>query len=263
MTPNNFTLITGASSGIGEELAKICASKKHNLVIVARNENKLNILKNQLETLYNIQIKIITKDLIHTSAPQEIYDFCAQNKLNVNILINNAGFGAYGKFEQLDWQKQSEMLNLNIHTLTNLTHLFLPQMIKNNYGKIMNLASTAAFLPGPYMSVYYATKAYVLSFSEALAEELSSTNITITALCPGPTESGFQHTASIEDSPLVKDKKLPTSQEVAQYGYQEMIKGTVVAIHGLRNRLIIPTIKFFPRKLVTKGILFLQKKRTK
>ena len=184
-------LITGASTGIGKELAKIHASKGGNLVIVARNEAKLNQLKTDLEKKYNIQVIVIAKDLSNLNTPQEIYNEVKQLGIEIDYLINNAGFGALGKFHELDLARQIEMINLNITSLTALTHLFLPEFIKRNNGKILNTSSTASFMPGPLQAVYFATKAYVTFFTNALSEELHNTNITVTNLMPGATESEF------------------------------------------------------------------------
>jgi hypothetical protein len=180
--------------------------------------------------------------------------------LQIDYLINNAGFGDFGFFAQSNWDKQLQMINLNITTLTHLTHLFLPAMIKNKYGRVMNVASTAAFQPGPTMSVYYATKAFVLHFSEAIANELEGSGVTVTALCPGATESGFQSAAAMEESKLVKGKKLPSSAEVAQYGFNAMMNGKKVAIHGMMNYLMANSIRFTPRALVLKVVRMMQDK---
>lgn len=254
-----YTLITGASSGIGRSLAEICAKNGHNLILIGRNQQQLQELKLQCQQTYHSEAIIIVKDLSDPSTPSQIYQECRQRNLKVNILINNAGVGAYGQFDQIELTKQTAMINLNVNSLTQLSHLFLQDMRVENQGKIMNVASTAAFVPGPYMAVYYATKAYVLSLSQALAEELSETNITVTALCPGPTQSNFQEAASLTDSPLVKNKKLPTAQEVAEYGYKEMMNGTRVAIHGLRNKILIESLRISPRRMIPKFVKKLQK----
>lgn len=253
-------LITGASNGIGLELASIHASKKGNLVIVARNKARLNELKGELEKKYSVSVYAIEKDLSETNAAQEVYDEVQRNNIRIDYLINNAGFGDFGMFADSNWNKQLQMINLNITTLTHLTRLFLPQMIANKGGKIMNLASTAAFQPGPTMSVYYATKAFVLSFSQAINNELENKNITITALCPGATESGFQAASAMEESKLVKNKKLPSSKEVADYGYKAMLKGKPVAIHGFMNAVMANSVGFMPRSWVVKIVRTLQNK---
>lgn len=245
-------LITGASNGIGLELAKIHASKGGDLVLVARNKSKLDELKTELESQYKVSVYVIGKDLSANNSAQEVYDETTKQNIQVDFLINNAGFGVFGMFAETDWNKELQMINLNITTLTQFTKLFLQDMVKRRSGKIMNVASTAAFQSGPTMAVYYATKAYVLSFSEAVDNEVSDKGVTVTTLCPGATESGFQAAAAMEESALVKGKKLPTAKEVAEYGYVSMMKGKTVAIHGLMNYLMANSVRFTPRALVVK-----------
>lgn len=252
-------LITGASSGIGMELAKIFAANQTNLVLAARSEAKLIELKNELAQ-YKVNILVVALDLSQPEAASSLFEFCNSKQLQIDYLINNAGFGDYGMFVSGNWKKQEEMIRLNIQTLTHLTHLFLPSMVNRKYGRIMNVASTAAFQPGPLMSVYYATKAYVLSFSEAIASELEGTGVSVTALCPGPTESGFQNAAAMNESKIVKGRKLPTSKEVAEYAYKSMMNGKVVAIHGFLNALLATAIRFTPRFLVRKLVRVIQDK---
>ncbi len=253
-------LITGASNGIGLELAKIHASKGGNLVLVARNKSKLDELKTDLENQYNISVYTIGKDLSQENAAQEVYNETKQQKIQIDYLINNAGFGDFGMFVETDWNKELQMINLNITTLTQFTKLYIKDMVARKSGKIMNVASTAAFQSGPTMAVYYATKAYVLSFSEAIDNEVSDKGVTVTSLCPGATESGFQAAAAMEESALVKGKKLPTSKEVAEYGYKAMLKGKTVAIHGLMNYLMANSVRFTPRAIVVKLTRKLQDK---
>ncbi len=245
-------LITGASSGIGLELAKIHASKGDDLVLVARNKTKLDELKTELENQYTIKVYTIGKDLSGFNAAQEVYDETTKQNIQIDYLINNAGFGDFGMFTETDWNKEFQMINLNIITLTQFTKLYLQDMVKRRSGKIMNVASTAAFQSGPTMAVYCATKAYVLSFSEAVNNEVSNQGVTITTLCPGPTESGFQAWAGQEESALVKGKKLPTSKEVAEYGYTSIMKGKTVAIHGFMNWIMANSVRFTPRALLVK-----------
>jgi len=243
-------LITGASSGIGLELAKIHASKGDNLVLVARNKAKLDELKRELETKYKIAIYNIAKDLSVRDAALEVYTETSQNNIQIDYLINNAGFGDFGMFAETSWEKEAQMIQLNITTLTQFTKLYLQDMLKRKSGKIMNVASTAAFQSGPTMAVYYATKAYVLHFSEAVDNEVRDKGVTVTTLCPGPTESGFQEAAALEESALVKGKKLPGSKAVAEYAYKAMMKGKTVAIHGFMNRILANSVRFMPRKMV-------------
>lgn len=248
----NTALITGASNGIGLELAKVHASNGGDLVLVARNKSKLDELKTELEKQFKISVYTIGKDLSVSNAAQEVYDETTKQNIQIDYLINNAGFGDFGMFVETDWNKELQMINLNITTLTQFTKLYLQDMVKRKSGKIMNVASTAAFQSGPTMAVYYATKAYVLSFSEAVDNEVSEKGVTVTTLCPGATESGFQAAAAMEESNLVKGKKLPTSKEVAEYGYASMMKGKTVAIHGLMNYIMANSVRFTPRALVVK-----------
>jgi short-subunit dehydrogenase len=248
----NTALITGASNGIGLELARVHASKGGDLVLVARNKSKLEELKTDLEKQFNVSVYTIGKDLSMTNAAQEIYDETNKQNIQVDYLINNAGFGDFGMFVETDWNKELQMINLNITTLTHFTKLYLQDMVKQRSGKIMNVASTAAFQSGPTMAVYCATKAYVLSFTEAVSNEVSDKGITITALCPGATETGFQAAGGMEESGLFKGKKLPTAKDVAEYGYSSMIKGKTVAIHGIMNYIMSNSIRFIPRAMVLK-----------
>jgi uncharacterized protein len=251
-------LITGASNGIGLELAKVHATKGDNLVLVARNKSKLDELKSELERKHKISVYTIGKDLSASNAAQEVYDETKSKNIQIDYLVNNAGFGDYGMFVETDWNKELQMINLNITTLTQFTKLYLQDMVKRGSGKIMNVASTAAFQSGPTMAVYYATKAYVLSFSEAVDNEVRDKGVTITALCPGATESGFQTAAAMEESRLVKGRKLPTSQEVAEYGHKAMMQGKTVAIHGFINWLMANSVRFTPRAWVVKITRFIQ-----
>jgi short-subunit dehydrogenase len=245
-------LITGASNGIGLELAKIHASKGGDLVLVARNKAKLDELKSSLESQFKVKVYTIGKDLSLPDAAFSVYNETTAQKIQVDYLINNAGFGDFGLFAETDWNKELQMINLNITTLTQFTKLYLKDMIKRKIGKVMNVASTAAFQSGPTMAVYYATKAYVLSFSEAVDNEVRDHGISITALCPGPTESGFQAAAALEESALVKGKKLPGSDKVAAYGYNAMLNGKTVAIHGIMNYIMANAVRFMPRAFVVK-----------
>lgn len=253
-------LITGASNGIGLELAKVHASKGGNLVLVARNKTKLDELKAELERQYKITVYTIGKDLSLPLAAQEVYDEIKSQQIQIDYLVNNAGFGDFGMFVETEWNKELQMINLNITTLTHFTKLYVRDMVKRGSGKILNVASTAAFQSGPTMAVYYATKAYVLSFSEALDNEVSNKGVSVTTLCPGPTESGFQVAAAMEESNLVKGKKLPSSREVAEYGYASMMKGKTVAIHGMMNYLMANSVRFLPRALVVKVTRMIQDK---
>lgn len=253
-------LITGASGGIGLELAKIHASTKGDLILVARSTNKLLKIKSELETTYGISVTVIPKDLSIPDAPQEVYDRLQELGIEVEYLINNAGIGDYGNYHETSWFKEEAMINLNILALTQFTKLFGSDMVARKSGKIMNLSSIAAFQPGPLMTVYYATKHYVQAYSEALYEEWKDYGVTVTALCPGATLSGFQEAAEAEGVRLFDGKKLPGAQEVAEFGYEAMMRGEMTAIHGMLNSVVASSVRFVPKKLTLKMMKKLQKK---
>jgi short-subunit dehydrogenase len=251
-------LITGASSGIGLELAHVLADEKSDLILVARNKEKLLALAEELKRNNDINIKVIAKDL---SKPEEVKALIdeVQNE-NIQYLINNAGFGYFGAYHECGWKTTQDMMELNMITLAHLTHSLLPKMIERGCGKIINVASVAGFLPGPNMAVYYATKAFVLHFSEAIAQELKGTGVTVTALCPGPTESQFMDVSGMAETKLVKGRKLPTSKQVAEYGYQAMMRGQHVAVHGWGNFILSVLPRLFPRRLTTWVVSLIQKR---
>ncbi|MEZ0393046.1 MAG: SDR family NAD(P)-dependent oxidoreductase [Pseudobdellovibrionaceae bacterium] len=254
-----YALITGASSGIGWELAHVMAAKEWDLILVARTGEKLNELKTELEKKYRIRAQVIPMDLAKPEAALDL--FRKTQGFEVEILVNNAGFGDYGAFADADWKRQRDMIQVNIMALTELTHLFLPSMIQRKSGKILNVASTAAFQPGPLMSVYYATKAFVLSFSEGLYEELQGTGVSVTALCPGPTKSGFQQAANMGNVALFETTPLPSSRDVALYGYRALMQRKPVAIHGTVNKMMASSVRFVPRAVTRKLVRKLQEKR--
>jgi uncharacterized protein len=253
-------LITGASLGIGLEFAKTFAAAKNNLVLVARNEDKLKSLSAELQNTYGITVKVITADLSNMDEVQKVYDICKAENITIDYLVNNAGVGVFDFFADADWNKTEQMINLNITSLTKMCRLFIPDMVARKSGKILNVASTAAFQPGPTMAVYYASKSYVLFFSEALYNELQGTGVSVTCLCPGATQSNFFEAASMQESNLVKGKKLPTSKEVAAFGYKAMMKNKMTVIHGLINTIMATSIRFTPRKLVLKIVRKIQGK---
>jgi short-subunit dehydrogenase len=255
----NYSLVTGASGGIGFDLACLLAKDKHDLIIVARSAEKLNDVKASIEKDFGVKVKIIAADLSLPDAALSLFDEIRKENIHVDILINNAGFGDYGSFAECNWQKQENMINLNILTLTKLTRLFLPAMIEAKYGKILNLASVAAFMPGPFMAVYYASKAFVLSLSYAIANEVKGTGVTVTALCPGPTATGFEDAASLNGSKLFKTFKPKSSFDVALYGYKSMMKGKILAVHGTLNKLMVTMLRFYPRKLTSSVVRMIQK----
>lgn len=248
------TLITGASGGIGMELARVFAREGHDLFITARREDRLNNLKIELETNYKIEVHVLAVDLSEREAPQALFKYAEKNNLTVNILVNNAGVGDYGLFHQANWKRQETMIDLNMKSLAYLTHLFLPKMIGLDSAYIMNVASNAAFQPGPTMSIYYATKHFVLAFSEAIADELRYSGVSVTALCPGPTKSEFRKRAGMNDSFLYKHFPVPDSREVAEYGYKSMMKGKRIAVHGMVNKFFSVVVRLLPRRLVTTAV---------
>ncbi|ACK73004.1 short-chain dehydrogenase/reductase SDR [Gloeothece citriformis PCC 7424] len=243
-------LITGASGGIGYELAKLFAFDRYNLVLVARSEQKLKEIAEDFKSQFGVFVKVIVKDLSLANAPEEIFEQLQQEGMKIDVLVNNAGFATYGFFAETDLKSQLQMMQLNMVALTHLTKLFLKDMIAQKEGKILNIASTAAFQPGPLMAVYYASKAYVLSFSEAIANELKGTGVTVTALCPGPTESGFEKRADLGDSKLF-NQQLMDATTVAKIGYQGLMNHKPVVIAGLKNQLLAFSVRFLPRSLVT------------
>lgn len=246
-----YSLITGASGGIGFELAKLLAKDKFNLILVARSEAKLNEIKLSLEKEFGIEVKIFVFDLSVPDSAEKLYSTFLKENLQIDILINNAGFGDFGAFAECDWSKQEMMINLNVLALAKLTRLFLPAMIKEGNGRILNVASVAAFMPGSLMSVYYASKSFVLSFSYAIANELKGSGVTVTVLCPGPTRTGFVDAASLDDSKLFKILKPASSANVAKFGYKCMMNGRLLAIPGFLNRIMVTSVRFSPRKMVT------------
>ena len=244
-------LVTGASSGIGLELARECASNGHDLVVVARRKDRLQAFAETILNDFDVEVNVIVKDLSIDGSRKNLFDQLESQGIEINYLINNAGFGDYGPFVDSDLNRQIEMINLNVVALTELTRLFLPGMVNRGQGAILNVASTAAFQAGPMMSVYFATKAFVLHFSEAVANEVHATGVRVVALCPGTTESEFADTAQAERSLMFNMRKLPTSKQVARYGYVSMVKGKRVAVHGLLNKVLTFFVRLVPRRVVT------------
>jgi len=251
MSGRELALITGASMGIGEELARIFASDGRDLVLVARSEEKLRRLGQELEGAHGITAHVVPADLTDPSAPAGMCASLQNNGLEVDYLVNNAGFGATGPFAELSLQAQMNMLQVNIDALVALTHLALQGMLARKKGRILNIASTAGFQPGPDMTVYYATKAFVIMFSEGIAEEVKASGVTVTAHCPGATATSFANTAGNAKSILFKLGAAP-ADKVARHAYRSMMRGKVVAIEGLLNRLAAFSVRFSPRALVRK-----------
>jgi uncharacterized protein len=240
-------LITGATSGLGLEFVKLFANDGYNLVLVARNTKKLEEIKQSYRTL---DVTVIPKDLSVPGASKEVFEEVERLGISIDVLVNNAGYGLMGNFDVLDIQKQSNMIQLNVTALTELTYYFLQKMKQRNLGRILNVASTAAFQPGPQMAVYYATKAFVLSFSEALVEELSGSSVTVTTLCPGPTKTNFGAVANVEGTKMFS-QAMP-SDRVAKSGYEALMKGKRVIVTGGFNKAGALGAKFMPRSLAAK-----------
>src|ERR1017187_1884390 len=243
-------LITGASGGIGYELAKLCARDHHNLVLVARSADRLAQVAAELQA-QGVTVKTIALDLAAPPAPKFLFDQLQREGIAIEILINNAGFGAFGEFAQMPEDEILGQIALNITAITQLTRLFLPSMMQRRGGKIMNVASTAAFQPGPLMAVYYATKAYVLSFSEAIASALRRTGVTVTCFCPGATHTGFAKRAGTENSRLFKQVGAMPAEKVALDGYRSLMEGRCVAIYRVHNLVVAQSVRFAPRRMVT------------
>jgi uncharacterized protein len=243
-------LITGASGGIGHEFAKLFARDHHNLVLVARSAEKLSKISEELQK-HGVTIKTVTLDLADPHAPKFLFDQLQHENLVVDILVNNAGFGAYGDFAQMSNDEIQGQLDLNITAVTQLTRLFLPAMLTRRSGRIMNVASTAGFQPGPLMAVYYATKAYVISFSEAIANELQGTGVTVTCFCPGATLTGFAKRAGNDQTRLFKQMGGMSAEKVALDGYRAVMEGKTLSISGIHNWMTAQSTRFAPRKVVT------------
>ena len=255
-------LVTSASGGIGEELARLFAADGHDLVLVARSRDKLARLAEELAGRHGVAARVLAADLARPETPREIFDGLQVEGVPVDALVNNAGFGSYGLFAETDLKKELELLQVNVVALTHLTKLFLGGMLGRRRGYVMNVASTAAFQPGPLMAVYYASKAYVLSFSEALANECEGTGVRVSALCPGPTETGFVAAAGMQQSKLF-ERGAMTAREVAEAGYRGMLADKAVVIPGFRNALLARAVGLAPRRLVTKAVRGIQERRNK
>jgi short-subunit dehydrogenase len=251
-------LVTGASSGIGLELARVFARHGHALVLVARSTEKLVQLSQELASDFGVAVEVITADLSQPGAAQFIADEAGRRGLTVDILVNNAGFGLSGRYAELDLQRQLEMIQTNVTALSALTGLFLPGMIERNSGGVLNVASTAAFQAGPGMATYYATKAFVLSLSEALHEEVAGTNLHVTCLCPGPTATGFFGAANMEGARLLKFGT-HSAAAVAQIGYAAFVKNRAIAIPGIKNNLLAIGTKLGPRAISRKLAMVLNR----
>lgn len=247
---NKTALITGASSGIGKALCEEFAKDGYQLVLAARSIEKMQVIGADLKKRYGVQVTVIGADLESASGAVQLHADIKQSGITLNALVNNAGYGTFGEFKDTELSATLGMMQLNMNSVVILTKLFLPDLMATK-GKLLNVASTAAFQPGPFMAVYYATKSFVLYFSEGLACELEGSGVTVTALCPGPTASGFQDKAVMNESALVKNKKLPSAESVAASGYKAMQRGKRVHITGVMNNLLAQSIRVTPRNWVT------------
>jgi hypothetical protein len=252
-TTRALALVTGASAGIGRELARILAREGHDLVLVARREPELTALAAELKERYGADGRVITADLSKARAAQTLVKELGPSA-QVDVLVNNAGFGGHGAFHERERDAEMRQIAVNITALTDLTRLLLPGMVERHRGRILNVASTAAFQPGPFMAVYYATKAYVLSFSQALAEELSGTGVTVTTLCPGVTETEFQRVAGVEDVPLTKGPLSMSAESVAEAAFKGMTRGKLLVIPGVHNKVGAQATRLAPRRVMLKVV---------
>ncbi len=254
-------LITGASGGIGLELARCFARGGFDLVLTARDEIRLHQAADELSARFKINARIIAKDLSQPQAPHEIWKQLQEDHVHVDVLVNNAGFSTYGPFRETDLEIELQMMQVNIVALTHLSKLFLPAMIERKSGRILNVASTAAFAPGPLMAVYYASKAFVLSFSRALSNEVEGSGVRVCCLCPGMTTSGFQERAGMRDS-LMMEAEMMDAATVARLGYRGLMRGQSVIIPGRRNRGFALLTRLLPAAKLAQIIRRAQEKRS-
>jgi short-subunit dehydrogenase len=258
---NKTALITGASAGIGLEFAKIFAKEKYDLVISARNGTKLNELATEIKNKHNVNVKVVVKDLSKHNAGEEIFNELKEENIVTDVLVNNAGFGVFDNYWDIELQDEKNMLQVNIMALAELTNLFAKDMVNRGGGKILNVASTAAFQPGPTMAGYYASKAFVLSYSQAVDFELREKGVQVSTLCPGPTITEFQIRANLEDVNLFKKGFVMSAEEVAQIGYNGLMKGKPVIIAGAMNKISAMSSKISPSKVSMKIVNWLQSKK--
>jgi short-subunit dehydrogenase len=256
-----LVVVTGASGGIGYELSKLFARDGYPLLLVARSADKLAAFAAEVTAAHRVPVANCALDLAAPDTPDRVLEAARREGRPTEALVNNAGFGGWGPFAEADLAGVLQMLQLNVVALTHLTRLFLPGMVQHNEGRVLNVASTAAFQPGPLMAVYYASKAYVLHFSEALAEELRKTNVRVTALCPGPTATGFEDRAGLGASKLFSSGRVMDARAVAAAGYRGLMRGRRVVVPGLWNNLLVQANRFFPRRLVAGIVRRMQERR--
>lgn len=259
---NKAAVVTGASGGIGYELAVICAQNGYDLVLAARSEDKLNMIKADLEEKYNIKVHVFCADLSEMGQPKKLYTWCHVHHILVDVLINNAGYGDYQPVAKADADTLSNMLHLNIIALTELTTFFVKDMVKQKSGRILNVASTAAYQPVPRLAAYAASKAYVLNFTEALHAELKGTGVTATVLSPGVTETGFVDRANMKQAGLAQGAQA-SAKDVAEAGYKAMQKGSLYVVPGLMNKLLAWSTRIVPSRRVVLAVSNLVSKEKK
>ncbi|HKW13797.1 MAG TPA: SDR family oxidoreductase [Candidatus Krumholzibacteria bacterium] len=253
-----IALVTGASLGLGAEFARLLASEGYDLVLTARNGERLATLKKEIENLHGVDAHVVVADLADPRAPAAIHDHVRSRGIKIDVLVNNAGFGMYGKFQESNWQTEMEMVQVNIIALMHLTKLFVRDMVTEERGRIVNVASTAAFQAGPMQAVYYASKAFVLSFSEAIGNELKGTGVTVTALCPGPTPTGFQERANVGNLRGLRLMMRVSPEAVVRAGYNGMKHGRPVVVPGPLNNIHVFLLRLVPRRLVTNVVRKIQ-----
>lgn len=248
---NKTALVTGASSGIGAELARVHAAHGGDLVVLARRADRLEALKAELESTHRVSVQTLVRDLAQPNAPQRVYDEVKSRGIRIDYLINSAGFGYRGLFHEQDWERNEAIIQVNVVALAALTRLFLPEMVARRYGRILNVASMAGFVAGPLQAIYYASKAFVVSFSEAIANELAGTGVTVTALCPGPVETEFIERAGLQGVPSFVSGA--NARDVAECGYRAMLQGKTLIVPGLLNKLTTHgLLRISPRKTATR-----------
>jgi short-subunit dehydrogenase len=248
-TPRPTALVTGASGGIGEALARLLAMNGHDLVLVARREKALQSLAVELEGVHGARSLVVPADLVDPAAPRAIAQKVEAAGRTIDVLVNNAGYAVHGPIAENAERAELDMLQVNVMALVHLTKLFLPAMVERGRGRVLNVASTAAFAPGPFMAGYYASKAFVLSWSEGLAAEAAASGVTVTALCPGPTETGFATTAGVQKTRLFRKDAVMDAASVARAGFRGLMSGARVVVPGMRNKVLVASGRFAPRRL--------------
>ncbi len=247
-------LITGASSGLGIDFARLFAKDGIDVVLLARSSEKLEKIALELQKSYGINTHVLVKDLSNEADLNSIFPELQSQKIEIDYLVNNAGFGHHTAFADLSWKDHQALIRVNIEALTQLTHEFLTPMLEKRKGRILQIASTASFQPGPYMALYYASKAYVRSFGEALSKELEDTGVSVTILCPGPTKTAFFDKAGMNQMRLLKAGQMQTSEEVAKFGYRKMMQGKRTVISGMMNKMGAMAVRFVPKGIILNAV---------